>query len=77
MNKNEKVQKNLFACSMLAHVYVPALFANIFDQFVVVNQSKTNSHISYCVTAKSHIIHMDTHEHHLISPSLTHVPLLS
>jgi len=43
----------------------------------VVNQSETNSHISYCVTAKSHIIHMDTHEHHLISPSLSHTPLLS
>ena len=43
----------------------------------VANQSETNSHISYCVTAKSHIIHMGAHEHHLISPSLKHVPLLS
>jgi len=43
----------------------------------VANQSETKSHISYCVTAKSHIIHMGAHEHHLISPSLTHVPLLS
>jgi len=29
----------------------------------VANQSETTSHISYCATAKSHIIHMDTHEH--------------
>jgi len=43
----------------------------------VANQSETNSHISYCVTAKSHIIHMGAHDRHLISPSLKHVPLLS
>jgi len=43
----------------------------------VANQSETKSHISYCVTAKSHIIHMDTHEHNPISSSLTHIPLLS
>jgi len=37
----------------------------------VVNQSKTKSHISYyCVTAKSHVIHMGTHEHNPISSSL-------
>jgi len=41
------------------------------------NQSETNSHISYCVIAKSHIIHMGAHEHLLICPSLKHVPLLS
>jgi len=29
----------------------------------VANQSETNSYISYCVTAKSHIIHLGTHEH--------------
>ena len=34
-----------------------------------VNQSETKNFISYCVTAKSHIIHMGTHEHH---PSLSH-----
>jgi len=28
------------------------------------NQSETNNHISFCVTAKSHIIHVGTHEHH-------------
>jgi len=43
----------------------------------VVNQSEIKSHISYCVTAKSHIKHMGTHEHHPISSSLTHIPLLS
>jgi len=42
----------------------------------VVNQSQTNSYISYCVTAKSHIIHVGTHEHHPISSPLKHVPLL-
>ena len=26
----------------------------------IVNQLKTKSHISYCVTSKSQIIHMDT-----------------
>jgi len=30
----------------------------------VANQSETKSHISYCVTAKSHIIHMGAHEEH-------------
>jgi len=35
----------------------------------VANQSETKSHIFYCVTAKSHIIHMGTHEHHPISSS--------
>jgi len=38
------------------------------------NQSETKSDISYCVTAKSHIIHIGTHEHHPISSSLTHIP---
>jgi len=28
------------------------------------NQSETKSLISYCVSAKSHIIHMGAHEHH-------------
>jgi len=37
----------------------------------------TKSHILYCVTAKSRIIHFGTHEHHPISSSLTHIPLLS
>jgi len=41
------------------------------------NQSETNSHISHCVTAKSHITHVGTHERHPISSSLKHVPLLS
>jgi len=31
----------------------------------------------YCVIAKSHIIHVGTHEHHPISSSLKHVPLLT
>jgi len=35
----------------------------------VANQSESKSHISYCVTAKSHTIHVSTHEHH---PSLSH-----
>jgi len=43
----------------------------------VTNQSKTKSYISYCITAKNHIIHMGTHEHHHISSSPTHIPLLS
>jgi len=39
----------------------------------VANQSQTKSHISYCVTAKSHIIHtMGTHERNSIASSLTH-----
>ena len=41
----------------------------------VVNQSDTNNQISDCVTAKNHIIHMGTQEHHPISSSLKHVPL--
>jgi len=43
----------------------------------VANQSANKSHISYCVTATSHIIDMGTREHHPISSSLKHVPLLS
>jgi len=43
----------------------------------VANQSETKSHVFYCVTAKSRITQMDTHEHHLYSSSLTHIPLLS
>jgi len=40
----------------------------------VANQSETNSHISYCVTAKSHIMHMGAHEeHNPIFASLTHI----
>jgi len=31
------------------------------------NQSKTKSHISYYITAKSHITHMGTHEQYPIS----------
>jgi len=43
----------------------------------VANQSETKSHIFYCVTAKSRIIHIGTHEHHTASSSLTHIPLLN
>jgi len=41
-----------------------------FHQFIarVANQSETKSHISSCATAKSHIIHTSTHEHHPIFP---------
>jgi len=28
------------------------------------NQLETKSHVSYCVTARSHIIHLGTNEHH-------------
>ena len=41
----------------------------------VANQSEPKSHIFYCVTAKSHITHMGTHEHHLITSSHTHTDL--
>jgi len=41
------------------------------------NQSETKSHVSYCFMARGHIIHMGTHEQHLISSSLTHLPSLS
>jgi len=34
-------------------------------------------HFLSCVTAKSHIMHMSAHEHHPISSSLKHIPLLS
>ena len=43
----------------------------------VANQSETKSDIFYCVATKNHIIHMGAHEHHPISSSLTHMPLLS
>jgi len=43
----------------------------------VANQSANKSHISYCVTATSHIIDMGTHEHHPISSLLNHILLLS
>ena len=43
----------------------------------VANESETKSHISYCVTAKSRIIHMGTHEHHTASSSLTRIHLLN
>ena len=39
------------------------------------SQSETNSHISYCVTAKSHIIHIGIRGHRHISSSLTHIRL--
>ena len=32
----------------------------------VANQSEIKSHISHCVTAKSHVIHTGAHEHHPI-----------
>jgi len=38
----------------------------------VAKRSRTKSHISYCVTAKSHIIHTGTHKRQTISSSLTH-----
>jgi len=38
----------------------------------VASQSKTKSHISYSVTATSHIRQMGTHEHNPISSTLTH-----
>jgi len=38
----------------------------------VANQSETKSQVSYCVTAKSHIIPMGTHEHNAISSSHTY-----
>jgi len=42
------------------------------------NQSETKSHISYCVIAKSHIMHMmGTHERNPIASSLTHMLLFS
>jgi len=42
----------------------------------VANQSETKSHISYCVTGKSRIIHlMGTHEPNLIASSLKHILL--
>jgi len=37
-------------------------------------QSETKSHISHYVIAKSHIIHIGTHEYHPVSSSLTHKP---
>jgi len=37
------------------------------------NQSETRRHISYCVAAKCHIIHMGAYEHHPSSSSLTRV----
>jgi len=40
------------------------------------HQSKTKSHISYCVIAKSNIIHMGTHAHHPISSSHTYLSQL-
>ena len=36
------------------------------------NQSETKSHISYCVTAKSHIIHMGPYEQNPVSSSHTY-----
>ena len=43
----------------------------------VPNQFETKSHISYCVTAKSHIIHKGIQENYPISYLLTHIPLLT
>jgi len=43
----------------------------------VANQSETKRHIFHCVTAKSSIMHMGTHELHSNSSSLTHLLLLS
>ena len=48
----------------------------LFPAAGVANQSET-SHIAYYDTTKNHIMHVDTHEHHPISSSLTHIPLLS
>jgi len=35
----------------------------LYQGWPLANQSGTKSHISYCVTTKSHIIHMGTYEH--------------
>jgi len=44
----------------------------------VANHSETKRHISYRVTAKSHVIRMmGTHESNPIASSLTHILLLS
>jgi len=44
----------------------------------VANQSRDQEpHFLYHVAAKRHIIHMSTHEHHLVPCSLIHIPLLS
>jgi len=51
-------------------------FHQVLGQVILSYQSETKSHISYCVAAKSHSVHMGTHEHHPIS-SLTHINLLS
>jgi len=36
------------------------------------NQTESKCHISYRVIAKSHVIHINIHEHYVISSSLTH-----
>jgi len=43
----------------------------------VANQLETKSHIPYCVTAKSRIIHIGTHEHHPASSPHSHTYLCS
>jgi len=39
----------------------------------VANQLETNSLVSYCVTARSHVMHTGAHEQDPISSCLTHI----
>jgi len=78
----------LWICRKTVSVFAKPLLHDHFDSKMseadedsykskVASQSETKSHISYCVAAKSRITHMDTHQHHTISSTLTHIPLIS
>jgi len=69
--------------SYMSYVHNPCVFYKVAIRLEVclaiagvANQSGIKCHISYCVTAKSHIIHMVTHENHPIFSLLTHISLL-
>jgi len=51
MEVNMYIDKNIFIISTLFQCVVLSVAG-------VANQSETKSHISYCVTTKSHLIHM-------------------
>jgi len=66
---------SLFIILIMSYVHNPCVFKSMCLAIAgVANQLETKSRISYCVTAKSHIIHMGAHEeHNPIFSSPTHI----
>ena len=75
-----KVKKNAQIFKKLKTRSLPAFLKGSNSSIALIsaemaNQWETKNHISYCVTASSHMIHMGTHEHHSISSACIHMCL--